>query len=430
LFQFNQDKSNWKIPFFIIWSGQAFSLLGSSLVQFALVWWMTEKTGSAAVLATGAFISFLPQVILGPFTGSLVDRWDRRKIMIYADAAIAVATLLLAVLFWLDFIQLWHVFTLLFIRSLGGTFHWATMQASTSLMVPENQLSRVAGMNQTLQGLVTLAAPPLGALLMATLPIYSILSIDIGTALLAITPLLFILIPQPHKLEKSTAISFKEILLDTKVGFRYVYRWRGLFYVLLIAAVINFLTAPISTYLPLLVTQHFKGGIWQVGWTETAWGVGVIAGGIGLSVWGGFKKRIITSLTGLFGLAAGILVIAIAPQSAFWMVLVGMGITGIANPIVNGPFMAIIQSNVEADMQGRVFSVTMSLCGAMMPLSMIVSAPIVERLGPQSWYMVSAVVCFIMVLAASFNKDMRNLEEDHQKNNLKNASVMVTSPAD
>ena len=153
--------SNWKIPFFAIWAGQAFSLIGSGLVQFALVWWLTSTTGSATVLATGTLVAILPGVVLGPFAGALVDRWNRRIVMMAADGFIALATLGLAVLYALGAMQIWHVYVIMFLRSLGGASHWPAMQASTSLMVPEEHLARVAGLNQTMQGALNIVAPPI-----------------------------------------------------------------------------------------------------------------------------------------------------------------------------------------------------------------------------------------------------------------------------
>lgn len=410
---FSKTKDNWKKLFFLIWTGQIFSLLGSSLVQFALVWWMTEKTGSAAVLATGTFISLLPQVLLGPFAGALIDRWNRRKIMIMADAIIAFATLVIVVLFRQNVVQLWHIFILLFIRAVAGTFHMTAMQASTSLMVPEKHLSRIAGLNQTLNGVVGLAAPPLGALLLASSPIFVVLSVDVITALIAITPLIFILIPQPVNMVESGSASIKSVISDVKTGFGYVFKWRGLFYVLILAALINFLLAPVNTFIPLLVTKYFNGGVWQIGWFETSTAVGVILGGVGLSIWGGFKKKIITSLTGVFGLAVGVLIVALAPQQFIWTAIIGMGITGIMFPIINGPFMAIIQSKVEPEMQGRVFSLVGAICGAMMPVSMIISTPIVEQFGTQSWYLMSAIICFVLVMVAFFIPELIGIEDNH-----------------
>ena len=143
---------NWKRTFFPIWVGQAFSLLGSELVQFSLIWYLTNKTGSASVLAAASFVALLPRVFLSPISGALVDRWNRQKVMIYADALIAAATMILADIFWLKYIQVWHIYLILFIRAIGSGFNWSAMQASTSLMVPKDQLARISGMNQTLRG--------------------------------------------------------------------------------------------------------------------------------------------------------------------------------------------------------------------------------------------------------------------------------------
>src|SRR6185503_19066363 len=171
----------WAARFFTIWSGQALSLFGSALVQFALIWWLTQKSGSATVLAIATLVGMLPQILLGPFAGALVDRWNRRIIMITADATIAVFSLFLAYLFATDTVQIWHVYAIMAVRALGGAFHYPAMSASTPLMVPQDQLTRVNGLNQTLQGINSLIAPPIGALLISLLPTQGILLIDVGT---------------------------------------------------------------------------------------------------------------------------------------------------------------------------------------------------------------------------------------------------------
>jgi DHA3 family macrolide efflux protein-like MFS transporter len=189
------ETGKWAGRFFTIWIGQAFSLFGSSIVQFALVWWLTQKTGSATVLATATLVALLPQILLGPFAGTLVDRWNRRIIMIVADASIALVTAALVYLFATDQIQVWHIYAAAMIRSLGAAFHQPAMASSTSLMVPNKHLARVAGANQTLQGLINIIAPPLGALLLELYSTQAVLMIDIVTAAIAILPLLFIPIP-------------------------------------------------------------------------------------------------------------------------------------------------------------------------------------------------------------------------------------------
>ena len=142
------DGKKWKLPFFSIFSGQALSLLGSELVSFALIWYLTVKTGSATVLATISIMYMLPRIILGPFIGPLVDRWNRKKIMLISDSLVALATVVMAILFANGDVTLWQIYTLILIRALGGTFHGPSMSASTSLMVPEEHLPRVQGVNQ------------------------------------------------------------------------------------------------------------------------------------------------------------------------------------------------------------------------------------------------------------------------------------------
>ncbi|HEU5088413.1 MAG TPA: MFS transporter, partial [Roseiflexaceae bacterium] len=162
--------NDWQRRFFTVWIGQAFSLFGSSLANFALIWWITQETKSATVLAIGTIVTMVPGIIIGPFAGALVDRWDRRRVMIVADALGACAAAMLAILFATGRIEVWHIYTAMFVRSLAGAFHFPAMQASTALMVPDDQLTRVAGLNQMLQGASGIVAPPLGALLVSVLP--------------------------------------------------------------------------------------------------------------------------------------------------------------------------------------------------------------------------------------------------------------------
>ncbi|MBA4385492.1 MAG: MFS transporter [Anaerolinea sp.] len=393
---------NWMKKFIPIWSAQLFSLLGSSLVQFALIWWITQQTGSAAYLAMATLVAVLPEVLLSPFAGALVDRLNRRYVMIAADTLIALFTLSLAVLFALGLVQVWHVFVVMFLRALGSVFHWPAMQASTSLMVPEKHLARVAGINQALRGSLNIVAPPLGALLMSVLKFYQVISVDVVTAIIAITPLLFIRIPQPVRADAGIVITPKVLLRDVVEGFKYMKNWKGLLYLTFLAAMLNFLLAPAGTLMPLMVTQHFNAGVWELSALESSMGIGVVIGGLLLGVWGGFKSKIITSLTGVIGLGLGVLIFGLAPANAFWMAIVGMVLLGFMNPIANGPLQAIMQSKVAPEMQGRVMGTTGALCSAMMPLSMMVVAPVAEFLGLRVWYWVGGSLTVLIGLAALF----------------------------
>ncbi len=404
-------ESNWMRKFIPIWSAQIFSLLGSGLVQFALVWWITQKTGSAALLATATLVAVLPDVFLSPFAGALVDRWNRRKVMIVADVSIAVITLALAVLFALDLAETWHIFVVMFLRSVGGIFHWPAMQASTSLMVPEKHFSRVAGINQALRGSLGIIAPPLGALLMTLLPFHQVIAVDVITAIIAVTPLLFIRIPQPVRADAGEMITPKALLKDMAEGFRYMKTWKGLIYLTLIAALLNFLLAPAGTLSPLMVTQHFKAGVWELSILDSVMGIGVVIGGVLLGIWGGFKSKIVTSLSGVIGLGFGVFLFGVSPANMFWLGVVAMAVLGFMNPMANGPLQAIMQSRVPAEMQGRVMGATTSICMAMMPLSMLVAAPVAELLGLRVWYWFGGALVMLIGAAALFVPAIRALEE-------------------
>jgi DHA3 family macrolide efflux protein-like MFS transporter len=409
----NRPRPNWATPFFTIWTGQAFSLIGSSVAGFALVWWLTDLTGSATVLASATLVSLLPSVFLGPFTGALVDRWNRRIVMIVADSVIALFSAWLAYLFWIDAMQIWHVYVVMFVRALGGAFHWPSMQASTSLMVPKEHLSRVAGINQTMQGVLNIISPPLGAFLMSVLPLYAIMGIDVATAAFAVTPLFVIAIPQPERPSAAarTAAARASLWQDVKEGVSYLARWPGALAMLIMATVVNMMANPAFSLMPLLIKNHFGGGALQLGWMNSSWGIGVVLGGLTLSVWGGFRRRILTSLAGLVGMGIGTLLIGLTPAAVFGMALGAIFVAGFMNPITNGPVFAILQATVAPEMQGRVFMLVGSLAAAASPLGMAIAGPVADALGVRAWFIFAGVTCCLMGVSAFFVPAILHLED-------------------
>ncbi len=410
------EMQGWKVKFFAIWAGQLFSLLGSSLVQFALVWYLTRTTGSAAVLAGATVAAILPEIILGPFVGALVDRWNRRMIMILADAMIALCTAVLVLLFYLNLVEVWQIYVLVFMRSLGSAFHWPAMQASTSLLVPEQHLARVAGLNQAIRGVIIVAAPPMGALLMDLLPMYSVLMVDIVTAFLAILPLLFVSIPQPKGTTTTPLTSPRQLGHEVLEGIRFMRDWPGALSLMFIATFINFLLAPSDTLMPLLVTEHFKGGAWQLSFLASAMGVGFVVGGLILGVWGGFKRKIVTTLTGVCGIGIGVVIMGLAPANMLALAVVGSAFMGVMVPIANGPLHALMQSKVPHEMQGRVFTLIGSLATAMIPLSMLIAAPIAEWIGVQAWYLIGGGATILLGVGSMMNRSIMHIEDIESAN--------------
>ncbi|GAB4537004.1 MAG: hypothetical protein Fur0018_27750 [Anaerolineales bacterium] len=284
----------WAPPFFTIWTGQAFSLFGSQLVQFALIWYLTRQTGSATVLATASLVGMLPQIVIGPFAGALVDRWSRRVVMIVSDS--------LAALFALGVVQTWHIYLLMGVRAIAGAFQWPAMQAATSLMVPKAHLSRIQGLNQMLNGALSIVAAPLGALLIDLLPMQGILAIDVSTAFFAVAPLFFVRVPEPQHRVDAPAEK-PSVWADVRAGVAYVWRWPGLAILLGMALLINFLLTPAFALLPLLVKAHFGRGAMALGWMEAVSGVGMVLAGpladrLGEQVWF-LAGGVLTAVTGV-----------------------------------------------------------------------------------------------------------------------------------
>ncbi len=404
-------------PFFTLWTGQAVSIIGSQLVQFALIWWMTERTGSATVLATASIIGLVPQVVLGPLAGVLVDRWNRRRVMLAADLVVSLTTLGLAVIVWSGEVELWHVYVTLFIRSLGGSFHHPAMSASTSLMVPQEHLTRIQGLNQVLNGGLNIASAPLGALLLSILPLEGVLMIDIVTAAVAMIILLFIHVPQPEqKAAAGSQSALSDYWSDLRAGMRYLFNWRGLMLLALLAMLLNMVLAPTSSFMPLLVTNHFAGTAWHLGLLQGAFGLGILIGGLMLGVWGGFRRRIVTSLMGLVGIGLGVVIVGVAPASMFPLAVGGMLMGGIMSSLTNGPIMAIFQANVAPELQGRVFTLMGSMTAGMMPLGLAVAGPLADVIGVRTWFIGAGLLAVAIAFVAFCIPALMNLEahrDDH-----------------
>jgi len=404
------DPARWRAVFFAVWSGQAASLFGSQLVQFALVWWLTQTTGSATVLAGATLVALLPQILVAPVAGALADRWNRRWVMVFADGGIALATLGLALLFASGVAQVWHVYLALLVRSTGGAFHWPAMQSSTAMMVPERHLARIGGLNQSLHGLCSIAAPPLGAILLSALPMYGILAIDVATALFAILPLLGFEIPVLRRDPAEAAKS--SVLADLRTGFRFVAAWRPLLVIIVAAAVINLFANPAVSLLPLLVTSHFGGGALQLAQLESVFGVGMVVGGVLLGVWGGFKRRMVTAMLALLLQGIGFAAVGLLPAAGLGAATAAMALIGFTNPICNGALFAAIQARVPHGMQGRVLSLLSSGAAAASPLGLLAAGPLADRFGVPIWYVIAGAVMVAVSLILSAVPGVLRFETD------------------
>jgi len=417
--------SGWKARFFTIWTGQQLSFIGSRAAQFALVWWLTTTTGSATVLATASMVALLPQILLGPFIGALIDRWNRRIVMVTADTFIALLALWLAYLFWSGAMEVWHIYVVMLARSLGETFHWPSMAASTTLMVPERHLARVGGLNQAIYGVLAIVGPPLGALLMALLPLHGVMMVDVGTALFAILPLLFIFIPQPEKAHVDE-LKRSSVLSNMWEGLKYVLHWPGILALLAGVLVIKVALQPAISLIPLLVYEHFGGTATDLGLIEAIAGAGMLGGGLFLGVWGGFKRKVYTVLMGLVGVGVATFLLGLTPAHIFWMALVVTFFLGTMISMTDGPLSAILQATVPAEMQGRVFGLLGSLFSLSTPVGLAIAGPVSDLLGVRFWFQLGGLLCVIVGVINFFIPAVLRLEDQKAASDEKFQKVPAT----
>jgi len=409
----NNTNNHWAVRFYTLWIGQALSLLGSQLVQFAIIWYLTQKTNSATTLAIASMMGLLPSVLLSPFIGTWVDRGNRKQILIAADSTVALATVGLAVLFAMNIVQTWHIYLVLFVRAVAGGFHQSAFGASVVLLVPKDQLARVQGFNQALHGGLNIISAPLGAFLLAVLPMQGILGIDITTALIAISIVVLTQIPQLDSTDQKTPAAFWQ---DFSAGFRYIIAWRGLVILLGLVMVINFFYTAVEPLTPLLITNHFSGDATQLGIWLSAFAVGNVIGGVILGTWGGFKRKIITAQTGLMIMGMSTLVVGLISSDLFWVGLVANTTGGLVMPIVNGSYGATLQAAIKPEMQGRVFAFIFSAAMLVSPISLIIAGPVADTIGIQAWFLIAGTSCILMGIAGFFSNDVMSMENRNNPN--------------
>jgi DHA3 family macrolide efflux protein-like MFS transporter len=219
-------------------------------------------------------------------------------------------------------------------------------------------------------------------------------------------------IPQPNDVAvNGNAVTPAALWQDIVSAFRYAVKIPGMVALFGIAMLINFVIAPSSSLIPLLVTQHFKGGVWHLGWIDSASGIGVVAGGLILTAWGGFRRKMVTTLSGVIGIGAGVLLLGISPSNMFTLAIAGAFLFGFMLPITNGPIMAFLQFRVDPGMQGRVITLLESFATAMMPVSLAMAGPISDRFGIQTWFVFGGAACILIALASFLIPSLYQMED-------------------
>ncbi len=399
--------NNWKLKFFTIWAGQAVSLITSAILQMAIIFYLTEKTGSAMVLSMASLVGFLPYAVFGPAIGVLVDRYDRKKIMIGADLIIAAAGAMLAIIALNMELPVWMVMVVLFIRSIGTAFHSPALNAVTPLLVPEDQLTKCAGYSQSLQSISYILSPAVAALLYSVWELNAIIAIDVLGAVIASLTVAFVSIPKLKVDRHGLQSDFME---EMKEGIVVLRQNKGLFDLLLLGTLYTFVYMPINALYPLISMEYFNGTPMHISITEIAFASGMLAGGLLLGRLGSYEKRVLLITGSFFMMGASLAIAGLLPPSGFVIFVVCCAIMGLSVPFYSGVQTALFQEKIKPEYLGRVFSLTGSIMSLAMPLGLILSGFFSDRIGINHWFLISGILIIGIAIVCPMMTEIRKLD--------------------
>lgn len=391
---------NWKKNVSLFLGSQFISMFGSSLVQYAVMWYITLNTQSGVMMTIYILCGFLPTFLLSPFSGVWADRYNRKKLIILADAMIALVTLILAIIFLSGYDAFWLLFVICAIRAVGTGIQMPAVGAIIPQMVPEEHLTKVNGINGSMQAMVMLISPMVSAALLSFTTIELIFFIDVITAAIAIFILMKFLSIKVHaKAIEKQKFSY---YADLKVGLIYINNHSFLKVFFLFFALFFILAAPVSFLTPLQVTRSFGADIWRLTVIEVTFSVGMMFGGILVATLKGFKNKIFTMT--LSSVIFGICTFALGLIPVFWIYALVMGIIGVAMPFFNTPSTVLLQEKVEENYLGRVFGVLTMISTSMMPLGMLIFGPISDVIAIEFLLIGTGIVMFILSFFLIGNK--------------------------
>lgn len=403
---------HWQRSFYTLWAGQAVSLITSAVLQMAIIWHLTEETGSAMVLSIATLVGFLPQAILGPFIGVLVDRYHRKYVMIGADLLIAAVGLMLALASLAMELPVWLIMVVLFLRSVGTAFHSPALNAVTPLLVPEDQLTKCAGYTQSIQSASYILGPALAALLYAVWDLNSIILVDVGGAVLASILTAFVFIP---RLEAGESAAQGNLMLEMKEGYSALRSNKGLFALLWVGALYMLFFMPINALFPLMSMKYFGGTTYHASLVEIVFAAGMLVGGLVLGVWGGFKNRVLSLAASILLMGVSLIVSGVLPVKGFAVFVLCSTLMGFSAPFYSGVQTALFQEKISPEYLGRVFALLGSVVSVAMPLGLVLSALFADTLGVNRWFLISGILITGIAVLPALMPGLRNLDRQEDK---------------
>lgn len=389
---FNRNIINWKKQITLFLSAQTISLFGSSLVQYAIVWYITLETKSGTMLMLSTICGFIPQMFISIIGGVWADRYDRKKIIMLADALIAVATLLIAIAFLSGYRSIYLLFVALAARSLGTGVQIPAINAFIPQIVPADKLMKINGINSSLSSLMMVLAPAVSGGILLFASIEAIFFIDVITAIIGVGITALIVVKRNRKHKKEVSKAWDDIIK----GKDYIKSSKIILPLFLFQIIVIVLVSPAVFLSALLVTRSFGPEIWRLSLCEITFGSGAILGGILISLWGGFQNRIATTLLAAF--LYGILMIALGMSGTFTIFIFFNILAGVIMPCYSTPINTFIQETVPQSMQGRIFGFMQISASCALPLGMVVFGPLADVYYLQNIF----VFCGVSILLTTY----------------------------
>jgi len=364
------------LGFAIVWAGQIVSVLASNMTQFALTIWVYEKTGSATALGAMSTSFILPFLLLSPIAGAMVDRYNRKLMMMVSDLGAVTATVGILILNLTGHLQIWHLYVAAAVNGLGNTFQWPAYSAAISTMIPKEQYSRANGMMSLIEFGPSVLAPMLAGALLPLIELTGILVVDVATFCLAIAALLAVHVPQPVRTVEGQAVQ-GNLLREGAYGFQYILARRSLFGLLLFFLALNFFAGmSFPVFAPLILSRTDNNSA-ALGAVQSAWAVGAVVGSLLISIWGGFRRRMTSILVGeALTAIVGLILFGLARNLWSWMVVAAAG--AIFMPFTNGASQAIWQAKVAPDVQGRVFAARRMIAWFLQPITPLMAGALAD----------------------------------------------------
>ncbi|WP_300704130.1 MFS transporter [Bacteroides sp.] len=384
------EKLNWKSSITRFLFAQTVSLLGSAIVQYAIIWYITLSTSSGVMLAISTLCGFLPQIFISLFAGVWIDRYDRKKLIMLSDSVIAVSTLLLAIAFLVGHKYTWLLFVVLVIRSAGTGIQTPAVNAIIPQIVPKEQLMKINGIYSTLTSIMLFLSPVISGAILSLSTLETTLFIDVITAIIGVGVTSTVCV-QPYE---KKGLKMSSSLEEIKKGYFYLRKNEFIKRLLFYQIIILFLLSPSAFLTPLLVNRTFGTEVWRLTASEMTYSLGMVLGGLLITSCGGFKNKMYTWM--LAGAAYGLLMIGLGMIPEFVLYLICNMIIGITAPCYNTPITVTIQERVSPEMYGRIFSYMQIATSCVLPLGMVVFGPLADIIRIQ-WMLLSNGIIIVFI---------------------------------